>query len=339
MSDKRPPRGSGGPGSPGGPRKPGGGTGRTGPGRPAGPASRRDRPGAATAEVRERPGGRRAARTLRSQTARAHMEPSKPAGSGERIAKLLARAGVGSRRDIERMIAEGRVAIDGKPLETPATILTSLKGVTVDDKPVSEAQSTRVFLFHKPSGVLTAARDPGGRPTIYDVLPEGLPRLVPVGRLDLNTEGLLLLTNDGELKRALELPSSEVPRTYRVRAMGEVRQQDLEALAMGVTLEGVRYGPVDASVDRRARAEGANIWLTMTLTEGKNREVRKLCDAMGLRVSRLIRTVYGPFNLGELEVRGVQEVPSHMVTTLQRSMAKLRGKPGGAPASGPKKAD
>lgn len=258
------------------------------------------------------------------------MEPGKPAGSGDRIAKLLARAGVGSRRDIERMIAEGRVSVDGKALDTPATILTSLKGVTVDGKPVSEAQSTRVFMFHKPAGVLTAARDPGGRPTIYDVLPETLPRLVPVGRLDLNTEGLLLLTNDGELKRALELPSSEVPRTYRVRAMGEVRQKDLEALAMGVTLEGVRYGPVDASVDRRARAEGANVWLTMTLTEGKNREVRKLCDAMGLRVSRLIRTDYGPFNLGELEVRGVMEVSSTMVAMLQRGMAKLRSGPGKA---------
>ena len=343
MSDKRPPRTPGGSGGgprggkgggegPSGPRKPGGSAGRSsGPGARGpsarGPASRQARPGAATAEVRERPGGRRAARTRHATTARAHMGAAKAPGSAERIAKLLARAGVGSRRDIERMITEGRVAIDGKVLETPATIVTSLKGVTVDDKPVAEAQSTRVFLFHKPSGVLTAARDPGGRPTIYDVLPEGLPRLVPVGRLDLNTEGLLLLTNDGELKRALELPSSEVPRTYRVRAMGEVRQQDLEALALGVTLEGVRYGPVDASVDRRARAEGANVWLTMTLTEGKNREVRKLCEAMGLRVSRLIRTSYGPFTLDDLAVRGVSEVPSPMVTTLQRGLARLRQKP------------
>ena len=344
--------GNGGGEGPAGPRTPGGSAGRSsGPGArgtssratssrgtssrgtssrgtssPA-PSGRQSRPGAAAAEVRERPGGRRAARTRHATTARAHMGAAKAPGSAERIAKLLARAGVGSRRDIERMITEGRVAIDGKVLETPATIVTSLKGVTVDDKPVAEAQSTRVFLFHKPSGVLTAARDPGGRPTIYDVLPEGLPRLVPVGRLDLNTEGLLLLTNDGELKRALELPSSEVPRTYRVRAMGEVRQQDLEALALGVTLEGVRYGPVDASVDRRARAEGANVWLTMTLTEGKNREVRKLCEAMGLRVSRLIRTSYGPFTLDDLAVRGVSEVPSPMVTTLQRGLAKLRQKP------------
>ncbi len=241
---------------------------------------------------------------------------------GERIAKLLARAGVGSRRDVERMIAEGRVAIDGRVLETPATILTTLDGVRVDGRPVASAQATRVFLFHKPSGVLTAARDPAGRPTIYDVLPAGLPRLVPVGRLDLNTEGLLLLTNDGELKRALELPANAVPRTYRVRAMGEVRQSDLEALAMGVTLDGVRYGPVDASVDRRARADGANIWLTMTLTEGKNREVRKLCEAMGLKVSRLIRTAYGPFQLADLPVRGVVEASVPSVTQLQRLLGR-----------------
>jgi 23S rRNA pseudouridine2605 synthase len=246
----------------------------------------------------------------------------KAAGAGDRIAKLLARAGAGSRRDIERMIAEGRVAVNGVVLETPATILNSLEGVTVDGRPVAEAEATRIFLFHKPAGVLTAARDPAGRPTIYDVLPATLPRLVPVGRLDLNTEGLLLLTNDGELKRALELPANAVPRTYRVRAMGQVRQQDLEQLAMGVTLEGVRYGPVDASVDRRARAEGANVWLTMTLTEGKNREVRKLCEAMGLRVSRLIRTQYGPFTLGELAVRGVDEAPPGAVVQLKRTLAR-----------------
>jgi 23S rRNA pseudouridine2605 synthase len=254
-------------------------------------------------------------------------QTAKAPGSGDRIAKLLARAGVGSRRDIERMIAEGRVALNGQVLETPATILKTLDGVTVDGKPVAEAQATRVFLFHKPAGVLTAARDPGGRATIYDVLPAGLPRLVPVGRLDLNTEGLLLLTNDGELKRALELPMNAVPRSYRVRALGEVRQSDLEALALGVTLDGVRYGPVDASVDRRARPEGANIWLTMTLTEGKNREVRKLCEAMGLKVSRLIRTAYGPFKLADLPVRGVDEVPGGAVSELMRTLSRRAAPP------------
>ncbi|MGL6042972.1 MAG: pseudouridine synthase, partial [Sandaracinobacteroides sp.] len=194
----------------------------------------------AEASAAPRTGGRRAGRARTAATARP-TGAAKSAAAGDRIAKLLARAGVGSRRDIERMVAEGRVALDGVVLETPATVLKSLEGVTVDGKPVAEAQATRVFLFHKPAGVLTAARDPGGRPTIYDVLPEGLPRLVPVGRLDMNTEGLLLLTNDGELKRALELPANAVPRTYRVRAMGQVRQSDLEQLALGVTLEGVRY--------------------------------------------------------------------------------------------------
>lgn len=269
----------------------------------------------------QKTGGRRGARTAVSPQATGGKADGNGA-RGDRIAKLLARAGVGSRRDIERMITEGRVSLVGKVLETPATILKTLEGVTVDGKPVEDAQATRLFLFHKPSGVLTAARDPGGRPTIYDVLPPGMPRLVPVGRLDLNTEGLLLLTNDGELKRALELPATGIPRTYRVRAMGQVRQQDLEALAMGVTLEGVRYGPVDASVDRRATAGGVNIWLTMTLTEGKNREVRKLCEAMGLRVSRLIRTVYGPFNLADIPVRGITEAPSSAVTDLQRRLGK-----------------
>jgi 23S rRNA pseudouridine2605 synthase len=298
----RPPAG---PGRPGGPRRP------RGPQRPEGPS----RP--------EGPRGRRAARGAAARTA----PPDKAPGAAERIAKLLARAGVGSRRDIERMIAEGRVALAGVPLATPATLLTSLDGVTVDGRPVAAAEATRLFLFHKPAGVLTAARDPGGRPTIYDVLPAGLPRLVPVGRLDLNTEGLLLLTNDGGLKRALELPANAVPRSYRVRAMGEVRQQDLEALALGVTLDGVRYGSVDASVDRRARPDGANIWLTMTLTEGKNREVRKLCEAMGLKVSRLIRTVYGPFVLGDLAVRGVAEAPAGAVGQLTRQLARRAAPP------------
>ena len=311
MPERRPPprRPAGGSGSGGGdgPRRPHGG----------GPGGAGDSPrGRRAARAGQRPPRRTAQRPEEAP------RPAKPDGKGDRIAKLLARAGAGSRRDIERMIAEGRVALNGKPLETPATILTSLEGVTVDGKPVAEAQATRIFLFHKPAGVLTAARDPGGRPTIYDVLPADLPRLVPVGRLDLNTEGLLLLTNDGELKRALELPVNAVPRTYRVRAMGEVRQQDLEALAMGVTLDGVRYGPVDASVDRRARADGANIWLTMTLTEGKNREVRKLCEAMGLKVSRLIRTAYGMFHLGELPVRGVTEASGPTVTQLMKTLGR-----------------
>lgn len=318
---------------------------RSGPGR-GGPPSGRD---GADARPRQRPAtsasnrNRRAGGQPKPAGAPRQAGPGKPAnprtdtkpttgrtdGKGDRIAKLLARAGVGSRRDIERMINEGRVAIDGKPLETPATILTSLQGVTVDGRAVAHAEASRLFLFYKPSGVLTAARDPSGRPTIYDVLPQGIPRLMPVGRLDLNTEGLLLLTNDGELKRALELPSSEVPRSYRVRAIGEVRQQALEALAMGMTIDGIRYGSVDASVDRRSHAGAANLWLTMTLTEGKNREVRRLCEGIGLKVSRLIRTAYGPFVLEGLPVRGLREASPAEVETLQRLLRPRGRKPQG----------
>lgn len=271
---------------------------------------------------RDRTTSRRGAARLRAPEPPAKGQAA--AGRGERVAKLLARAGVASRRDIERMIAEGRVALHGTPLATPATLLASLDGVTVDGRPVAPAEASRIFLFHKPAGVLTAARDPGGRPTIYDVLPAGLPRLVPVGRLDLNTEGLLLLTNDGELKRALELPTNAVPRTYRVRALGRVDQAALESLALGATIDGVRYGPVDASIDRRSQAGGANVWLTMTLTEGKNREVRKLCQALGLKVSRLIRTHYGPFALGDLAVRAVSEAPGSAVAALKRSLGGRR---------------
>lgn len=255
--------------------------------------------------------------------------PAEARHRGDRIAKLLARAGVASRRDAERMIAEGRVALHGTTVETPATILASLDGVTVDGRPVAGPEPARLFRFHKPPGFLTTARDPGGRPTIFDILPVagqgGLPRLMPVGRLDLNTEGLLLLTNDGELKRHLELPANEVPRTYRVRAQGEVRQADLEALAEGVTLDGIRYGPVEASVDRRASRGSANIWLTMRLTEGKNREVRRLCEAMGLRVSRLIRTAYGPVTLGDLAPRAVEEVPASVVAALRPGARRPAG--------------
>ena len=222
-----------------------------------------------------------------------------------RIAKLLARAGVASRREVERMIEEGRVALDGVALTTPATVLRSLQGVTVDGEPVAAPEPARLFLFHKPTGVLTAERDPAGRPTIYDRLPKDLPRLVPVGRLDLNTEGLLLLTTDGGLKRQLELPSTGVERTYRARAYGQVSQQQLEDLIDGIEIEGVRYGSIDANLERRT---GANVWVEMTLREGKNREVRRVLEHLGLRVSRLIRVRYGPFVLGDLPVGGVGEV-------------------------------
>ena len=234
-----------------------------------------------------------------------------------RIAKLLARAGIASRREIERMIAEGRIALDGKVLDTPATILTSLKGVTVDGNPVKAAEAARLFLFHKPSSVLTAERDFSGRKTIYDVLPKDLPRVVPVGRLDLNTEGLLLLTTDGGLKRQLELPSSGIPRTYRARAMGSVTQAQLEELIEGITIEGVRYGQIDANMERRT---GANVWIEMTLSEGKNREVRVVLEHLGLSVNRLIRTAYGPFTLGGSAVGSVAEVDENTLTKFRATL-------------------
>ena len=224
-----------------------------------------------------------------------------------RIAKLLARAGVASRREVERMIEAGRIAIDGKVLETPATLVRNLRGVTVDGEPVGPTEQTRLFRFHKPRGCLTAERDPKGRRTIYDALPRDgkLPRLMPVGRLDYNTEGLLLLTNDGGFKRQLELPATGVPRTYRARAFGSVEQSQLEDLAEGITIEGIRYGPIDANLER---STGANIWVEMTLTEGKNREVRRVLEHLGLEVSRLIRTAYGPFGLDDIDNSQLREV-------------------------------
>ncbi|WP_349773297.1 pseudouridine synthase [Sphingomonas sp. KRR8] len=233
-------------------------------------------------------------------------KPSVPSAGPQRIAKLLARAGVASRREIERMIAEGRIALDGNVLNTPATILEALDGVTVDGKPVRPPESARLWRFYKPAGCLTAANDPKGRPTIYDRLPPGLPRVMPVGRLDFMTEGLLLLTNDGELKRQLELPKTGVVRRYRARAFGDVTQEQLEGLSEGVEIEGVRYGSIDANLERRT---GANVWIEMALTEGKNREVRNVLAWLGMQVSRLIRTSYGPLALDELEPGQVAEVP------------------------------
>lgn len=253
------------------------------------------------------------------------MSLSKPR-EPQRIAKLLARAGIASRRDIERMIAEGRVAIGGVTIDTPATLITSLAGVTVDGNPVSAPAPARLFRFHKPTGVLTAARDPAGRPTLYDRLPAGLPRLMPVGRLDLNTEGLLLLTTDGELKRQLELPASGVERSYRARVYGEVSQARLEELMMGIEIEGVRYGSINANLERRT---GANAWVELTLTEGKNREVRRVLEHLGLKVSRLIRTRYGPFHLGDLAETEVDEVRQHDLVAFRKALAG----PGGGKAA------
>ena len=204
------------------------------------------------------------------------------------------------------MIAEGRIALNGEKLTTPATLLESLKGVTVDGRAVRPAAATRLFRFYKPQGTITAAHDPKRRPTIYDRLPQGLPRLMPVGRLDFMTEGLLLLTNDGELKRQLELPRSGVVRTYRARAHGRVTQAQLESLADGVTIDGIHYGSINANLERRT---GSNFWVELSLTEGKNREVRRVLAHLGLQVSRLIRTAYGPLTLEGLATSSVEEVP------------------------------
>lgn len=242
-----------------------------------------------------------------------------------RIAKLLARAGIASRREVERMITEGRVARAGAVIDTPATLLPSLDDVTVDGVPVAAAEPTRLFLFHKPVGLLTTERDPAGRPTIYDRLPKDLPRVMPVGRLDLNTEGLLLLTTDGEFKRQLELPATGVERSYRARAYGQVSQAALEDLIHGIEIDGVRYGSIDANLERRT---GANVWIELRLREGKNREVRRVLEHLGLRVGRLIRTRYGPFVLGDMPAAAIGEVRAADIASFRQTLK------GGASATG-----
>ena len=253
----------------------------------------------------------------RGESGATPARPSAESSGPQRIAKLLARAGVASRREIERMIAEGRIALNGEKLTTPATILETLEGVTVDGSPVQAASATRLFRFYKPEKTITAERDPRGRPTIYDRLPAGLPRLMPVGRLDFMTEGLLLLTNDGELKRKLELPRTAVVRTYRARAHGQVTQAQLEKLAEGITIDGIHYGSIDANLERRT---GSNCWIEMSLTEGKNREVRRVLAHLGLQVSRLIRTAYGPLTLEGLEPGGVDEVSEGELEAFRRQL-------------------
>ena len=227
--------------------------------------------------------------------------------AAERIAKVLARAGVASRRDVERLIAAGRVALNGETLRTPAVRVSPTDVVTLDGRPVAKAEPTRLFRYHKPPGLVTTHRDPQGRPTVFDALPAGLPRLISVGRLDLNSEGLLLLTNDGELARRLELPASGLVRRYRARARGRIDQAKLDRLQQGLTVAGVRYGPIEARLEP-GREDAANQWLSLSLAEGKNREVRKVLEALGLIVNRLIRLAYGPYELGDLKAGEVAEV-------------------------------
>ena len=225
------------------------------------------------------------------------------------MAKALARAGVASRREVERLIEAGRVALNGQVLTTPAIKVEAGDILTVDGEVVNDREPARLFRYHKPAGLVTTHADPAGRSTVFEALPDGLPRLISVGRLDLNTEGLLLLTNDGALARALELPSTGLQRRYRARAHGRITQDKLDGLKHGVTVEGVNYGPIEARIDKaREGARGANVWISLTLTEGKNREVRRVLESLGLKVNRLIRLSYGPLALGVLEAGEIEEV-------------------------------
>jgi 23S rRNA pseudouridine2605 synthase len=247
----------------------------------------------------------------RASDREAGKESSKAA---ERVAKALARAGVASRREVERLIAAGRVALNGQVLTTPAVKVEPGDILTVDGAVVSDAEPVRLFRFHKPVGLVTTHKDPHERPTVFDALPKGLPRLISVGRLDINSEGLLLLTNDGGLARALELPATALVRRYRVRAHGRTSQEKLDALKDGITVEGVHYGSIDAKLDKAKEGpQGANLWITVTLTEGKNREVRRVMEAIGLQVNRLIRLSYGTFALGTLETGEIEEVGPRVI--------------------------
>lgn len=229
----------------------------------------------------------------------------KAAPEGDRIAKVIARAGLASRREAEAWIAAGRVSVNGKPITSPALNIGPRDRVTVDGQPLPRKARTRLFLCNKPRGLVTTHSDPEGRPTIFAALPKNLPRLISVGRLDMNTEGLLLLTNDGGLARALELPATGWLRRYRVRALGRVTQETLDGLKKGVTVEGVHYGPIEATLERQLES---NCWLAVGIREGKNREVRKVMESLGLKVSRLIRIAFGPFELGSIEECAVKEV-------------------------------
>jgi 23S rRNA pseudouridine2605 synthase len=229
---------------------------------------------------------------------------------GERIAKYLARAGVCSRRDAERLIAEGRVRVNGKTLDSPATFVKGDEAIFVDNKPVAAKAPTRLWLYHKPPGLVTTHNDDQGRETVFQALPREMPRVISVGRLDLNSEGLLLLTNDGALSRHLELPKNAMERKYRVRARGKMTQEKMDRLYEGVTIDGMEYGSIEVQIDS---AQGSNTWMYMTLFEGKNREIRKVLETLGMEVNRLIRVTYGPFLLGALERGEVEEVPQTQV--------------------------
>lgn len=250
---------------------------------------------------KERPGGK----PFRKPAAPAQPAGTETLGGSERIAKRLARAGVASRRDAEEMIAAGRIKLNGHVLSSPAINVSFADRIEIDDKPIPAIERTRLFLFNKPQGVVTTSRDPEGRQTVFEKLPEGLPRLITIGRLDINTEGLLLLTNDGGLARQLELPATGWLRRYRVRVHGKVDEAQLATLKEGIAVDGVYYGAIEASLER---VQGSNAWLLLGLREGKNREVKNVLGALGLDVTRLIRISYGPFQLGELADGELKEI-------------------------------
>lgn len=258
--------------------------------------------------------------------------PGTDDGSTMRIAKVIARAGLCSRRDAERLIAEGRVAVNGRVQTSPALNVGPHDQVTVDGKLLPPAEAVRLWKYHKPRGRVTTHKDPQGRPTVFEALPAGMPRVMSVGRLDFNTEGLLLLTTDGALARHLELPSTGWLRRYRVRAHGRVSQADLDRLKDGIIVDGIRYGPIEARLDRE---QGGNVWLSIALREGKNREVRKVLATLGLEVNRLIRISFGPFALGELAPGQVEEVRRRVLADqLGPSLARQLGLTGSAPQAG-----
>ena len=281
---------------------------RSGDDRPAPRGDRGDKPFRPRREEGERPFRARREDENRSRSAPRDAEPRKE--YMERVAKVMARAGLCSRRDAETWIEAGRVAVNGEVLTSPARDVGRSDKVTVDGTPLPSRERTRLFLYHKPRGLVTTARDPEGRATVFDRLPAGLPRVITVGRLDINTEGLLLLTNDGGLSRVLELPETGWLRRYRVRAFGEVTQADLDKLAGGVVIDDMHYGPVEAEIDRE---QGDNVWLTLGLREGKNREVKRILEHLGLQVNRLIRLSFGPFQLQDLPEGAVEEVTTRVL--------------------------